>query len=111
MNNELNEVLKKIVEEYKGSIAKGSRNYLEVDIGKKAAGCGYEKLAGKFDGVNAIVPLSRPMAGMKVRIDGRTFVNYAQVESGIAVPGYVAEAAGLPREAFIPNDSMILNFV
>jgi hypothetical protein len=31
---------------------------------------------------------------MKVRIDGRTFVNYAQYDSGIVVPGYVAEKKG-----------------
>ena len=47
---------------------------------------------------------------MKVRIDGRTYVNYAQLESGVAVPGYVAKEAGLPYKNFEPNDSMIRNF-
>jgi hypothetical protein len=47
---------------------------------------------------------------MKVRIDGRTFVNYAQFESGVVVPGFVAKAAGLKYKTFIPLDSMILNF-
>jgi hypothetical protein len=48
--------------------------------------------------------------GMKVRIDGRTFVNYAQFESGVVVPDHVAREAGLPYRAFVPNESMILNF-
>ena len=32
---------------------------------------------------------------MKVRIDGRTFVDYASFDSGLAAPGYVAREAGL----------------
>ena len=48
---------------------------------------------------------------MKVRIDGRTFVNYARYDAGIGVPGYVAKEAGIQHETFIPNDHMILNFV
>ena len=47
---------------------------------------------------------------MKVRVDGRTFVNYAQFESGVVVPEYVAQKAGLPFQPYTANDSMILNF-
>jgi hypothetical protein len=47
---------------------------------------------------------------MKVRIDGRTFVDYVRFDSGVAVPGYVARAANLPFSTYIPEDSMILNF-
>ena len=47
---------------------------------------------------------------MKVRVDGRTFVNYAQFESGIAVPNYVAGQVDLPHIAYIAKDSMICNF-
>jgi len=47
---------------------------------------------------------------MKVRIDGRTFVNYAQYDSGIAVPGYLAKTGRRPFQTFVPNDSMICNF-
>jgi len=47
---------------------------------------------------------------MKVRIDGRTFVNYAEYPSGIAVPGYLARETGRSYKTFIPNDSMICNF-
>jgi hypothetical protein len=45
-----------------------------------------------------------------VRIDGRTFVNYAEYDSGIAVPGYIAKALGGSYRTFVPNDSMICNF-
>jgi len=47
---------------------------------------------------------------MKVRIDGRTFVNYAQFDSGIAVPHYVARQVDLPHRAYVAKDSMICNF-
>jgi len=47
---------------------------------------------------------------MKVLIDGRTFVNYAQYDSGVVVPGYVAERAGLPSRPYVADESMILDF-
>ena len=50
------------------------------------------------------------MEGMKVRIDGRTFVNYVQSETGVAMPGYIAKYSGLPHKAYEAWDSMILNF-
>ena len=56
------------------------------------------------------MPLKQPAEGMRVRIDGRTFMNYAQFEFGVVVPEYVAEDTGLPYKPFVPNDSMILNF-
>jgi hypothetical protein len=110
MNPELDNVLKQIGADYKDDILENSRFYREVSIGRKAEQLGYSGLKGRYDDVYAIVPLKRPAAGMTVRIDGRTFVNYAQFESGVVVPGYVAKASGLPYRAFVPNDSMILNF-
>ncbi len=109
MKRHLNEVLENIAEEYGGNILDGSRHYLEVDIGKRAEVLGYPTLAKKYCQVNAIVPLKHPSKGMKVRIDGRTFVNYAQYDSGIVVPGYIAYEAVQPYKPYIPNDSMILN--
>jgi hypothetical protein len=47
---------------------------------------------------------------MKVRIDGRTFINYAQFESGVVAPHYVASQVDLPHRAYIAKDSMICNF-
>jgi hypothetical protein len=110
MNDHLKETLTKIGEDFQTDIAEGSRFYLEVDIGEEAAGLGFSDIQEKFGKTYAIIPIKRPRPGMKVRIDGRTFVNYAQFDSGIVAPGYVAKEANLPYRTFIPNDSMIRNF-
>jgi hypothetical protein len=112
MNPKLSEVLKNISDEYREKIstAPGTRNYLEVDIGERAGKLGFPDLQNQYRRVNAVVPLKDDGPGMRVRIDGRTFVNYALYDFGVAVPGYVAKEAGLPYKTFVPNDSMILNF-
>jgi hypothetical protein len=110
MNLKLAKILKEIGEKFCSQLSANARNYMEIDLGKQAEMMGYSDLKEKFQNVNVIVPLKNPVKGMKVRIDGRTFVNYAQFESGIAVPGYVASDTGLHYKPFIPNDSMILNF-
>jgi hypothetical protein len=110
MRNDLGEVLNLIGEEYQDQVSSDSRYYIEVDIGAKAENQGYAKLTRRFHKINAIVRLKHPLPGMRVRIDGRTFVDYAQFDSGVAVPGYVARESGLPFRLFVPNDSMILNF-
>jgi len=110
MSKELNDVLTKIGEHYKDAISKDSRFYIEVNLGKQAEELGYCDIRSRYGDVDAIVPLKRPVNGMKVRVDGRTFVNYAQFESGVVVPVYVAREAGLSYQTFMPNDSMIRNF-
>ena len=105
----LDDVLERIGETYCDLIQNGSRFYLEVNIGNQAAALGYGDIAEKYRDAFAVVPLKQAVPGMKVRIDGRTFVNYAQFSSGIAVPGYVVKDVGLAHTTFIPNDSMILN--
>ncbi len=67
-------------------------------------------IQSRFQNVSAIILLKAPAKGMKVLIDGRTFVDYAQFGSGIAVPGYVAREAGMPFKTYTAHDSMILNF-
>jgi len=109
MNSKLDQVLKKISEYYSDSIQIGSRFYLEVNIGSEAEKLGHADVQERFRDTWAVVPLKGAVPGMKVRIDGRTFVNYAQLESGVAIPGYVARECSLPWTAFMPNDSMILN--
>jgi hypothetical protein len=37
-------------------------------------------------------------------------VDYAEYDSGIAVPGYLSREAGRSYRTFVPNDSMICNF-
>ena len=110
MDDRLTAVIQSLNDEFQESISPGSRYYLEIDIGKRADKLGFPEIGNKYRAVQAIIPLKRPVSGMKVRIDGRTFVNYAQYDSGVVVPGYIARKAGLPFKAFTPNDSMILNF-
>ena len=110
MDNQLKDLMKSMELEYGGKIRRGARNYLEVNLAEKARKLGYGDLSEKFGAACAIVPLKDSQPGMKVRIDGRTFVNYAEYDSGIAVPGYLAKATGLNYRTFVPNDSMICNF-
>ena len=110
MDNKLNEVLDSIDREFGDLVRKGARHYVEVSVGKQAEKLGYHDLREKYKDTYAVVPLREPRNGMKVRIDGRTFVNYAEFESGIAVPGYLTREAQRSFTVFVPNDSMICNF-
>lgn len=110
MRKNLNTVLKKIGEKYEKSISSDSRFYIEINIGQMAEELGYVDIRKEYRDIYAMVPLRQPVDGMKVRVDGRTFVNYDQFESGVVVPNYVARETGLPYKTFIPNDSMIRNF-
>jgi hypothetical protein len=110
MDKKLAEVVNRIGDDFKDNISKGSRFYLEVNIGELAAKYGYSDLGKKYQARYAIVPLKHPVSGMKVRIDGRTFVNYAQFESGVVVPDFVARDSGLSYKTFIPHDSMVCNY-
>lgn len=110
MNRQLSQVLDLIAANYHGLIQQGSRHYVEVSIGQQAEKLGYADLKRQYGTTYAIVPLKSPQRGMKVRIDGRTFVDYAEYASGISVPGYLARAAGGSYRTFVPNESMICNF-
>jgi hypothetical protein len=110
MTEKLGEVLTKIGEDYRENIRNDSRHYLEISIAQKAAELGFSEAQEQYKNAFAIVPLKDPVGGMKVRIDGRTFVNYAQFESGIVVPNYVAIKVDLPHRDYIAKDSMICNF-
>jgi hypothetical protein len=110
MKTKLDKIIDTISSEYRDDLMACARNYIEVNLGKAAERMGHPDLKEKYGSVYAVVPLKSPRPGMKVRIDGRTFVNYALFESGVAVPGYVAQDASLPHTTYIPNDSMICNF-
>ena len=110
MTNNLKDVLTKIGEDYQEQICEDSRHYLEISLADKAAELGFSEIKERFRDVFAIVPLKQPVSGMKVRIDGRTFVKYAQFESGIVTPHYVASQVDLPHRAYTAKDSMICNF-
>ena len=110
MTHTIDDILLNIAEEFRDDIEIDARNYLEVDIGRKAEQLGHSEAGKKFRNIYAVVPLKKPSGGMKVRIDGRTFIDYAQFETGVVVPGYVAREAGLTYKTFLPLGSMILNF-
>ena len=110
MTDNLSEVIAKIGEEHQDNIQEDSRYYFEISIAQKASELGFSEVKDRFRNANAIVPLKHPIGGMKVRIDGRTFVNYAQFESGIAVPNYVAVQVDLPHRPYFAKESMICNF-
>ncbi len=110
MDNRLVEIIESLNIEFEDAIRPDSRFYVEVDIGRRAESLGFMEAKDKYRAVRAIIPLKHPVGGMKVRIDGRSFANYAQYNTGVVVPGYIAKEAGLPCKAFIPNDSMILNY-
>ena len=106
----LKQVIKQLSEDYKDILDGNSRHYLEVSIAEKAAEMGLKKAEERYKDAFAIVPLKHPLDGMKVRIDGRTFVNYAQFDSGIAVPPYIANQVDLSKKSYAVWDSMICNF-
>ena len=110
MSNELGLVLTKIGDKFKDEISKESGIFLEVDIGTQAEKLGYSNIAKKYRGVDAVVPLKQTVNGMKVMIDGRTFVNYAQLESGVVIPGYIANEAALPCKLYEAHESIVRVF-
>jgi hypothetical protein len=110
MDDRLDKTLGAISRYYGNQIAKTSRFYMEVDIGRHAGELGYTDLEQKYRAVQAVIPLKRARRGMKVRIDGRTFVNYGQLESGVVVPGHVIKNSSLSYRDYLPKGSMVLNF-
>lgn len=110
MGNDIDTVIRRIAAEHRDAILPSSNVYREVDIGEQAARLGLSELKGRYKDVFAIVPLKEASKGMKVLIDGRTFVNYAQYDSGVVVPGYVARESALPFRPYVPDESMVLDF-
>ncbi|MFO7861665.1 MAG: hypothetical protein R6U41_10620 [Desulfosalsimonas sp.] len=109
MNKDIDKVIESISQSHKDHIDQHGRHYVEVSIGTAAEKLGFADMAEKYKTTWAIVPLKGPVSGMKVRIDGRTFVNYAQFDSGVAVPGYVAPDTGLAHHPYEAQHSMVLN--
>ena len=110
MENIIDDLLTRIETQYEEKIKKGGRHYMEVSLSRKAMELGFDDLDECYRNASAIVPLKGPQSGMKVRIDGRAFVNYAEYESGIAVPGYLAKTTDRNFRTYVPQDSMICNF-
>lgn len=110
MDDRVSHILSRISELYGHKVEKGSRHYVEVSVGIQAKQMGYKDLSEKFRHTHAVIPLKNPEPGMKVRIDGRTFLDYAQYPPGIAVPGYLAREASQIFTPYTALDSMICNY-
>ncbi len=110
MNDNLDSVLMSIGETYGSEIQPDSRYYLEVDIGKYGEKLDFPVIGQQYKSVNAMIPVKKPAGAMRVRIDGRTFVNYVQFDNGVAVPGYVARESSQRHREYTPWGSMILGF-
>ena len=110
LDNRIDKLLKQLEETYGDKIQRGARHYMEVSLAEEARKMGFADIEEKYKTASAVIPLKAPQRGMKVRIDGRTFVNYAEYESGIAVPRYFAILSGRKYRVFVPKDSMICNY-
>jgi len=111
MQHSMKVLIEEIGHRYHDAIDPQSRFYVEVDLGKEAAKAGMEELQRQWQGVHAIVPVKSDRPGMKVLIDGRTFVHYVQFANGVVVPGYVAEAVPeLERRPYTAHEDMMLIF-
>ena len=110
MDERMTQVLIRIGERYAHKIRKDGRHYIQVSIAEQARKMGFDDLTERYRHAHAVVPLKAPEPGMKVRIDGRTFLGYAQLPPGIAVPGYVARETSLAVTPFEALDSMICNY-
>lgn len=109
MKSELDTIIERINEKYSDTMVKDSHLYLEENIGKLADELGFSDISRQYRNVDAIVHLKETLPGMKVMIDGRTFINYAQFDSGLALPEFVARNTTLHRRSYVPKDSMVLN--
>ncbi|MFH0729018.1 MAG: hypothetical protein V2B19_22100 [Pseudomonadota bacterium] len=110
MDNQLDQVLTRMKDKYQNHIQDNSGIYMDVDIGKEAEAIGLSDLKDKYRNVYAVIPMKEAFEGIKVLIDGRTFVNYVQFESGIAAPGFIVKDSRLPHKKYVAKDSMVYNF-
>ena len=110
MDHRVHELLDAIGKAFGPKVDTAGRNYLEISIADQARRMGYADLAEKYRHAYAVIRLKEPQPGMKVRIDGRTFVNYAEYPPGIAVPAQLAREAAVDAKPFVAMDSMICNF-
>jgi len=110
MTNRLAEILNLIAAEFEGEILPDSERYILIDIGKVAESFGQLELKDRYKDISAVVPLEIEW-GVSAMINGKDLCDYAQLNSGIAVPAYVAEEAGLPSKQYQPKDIMYLNLM
>ena len=110
MKKNLERVLTYIGEEFSSEITHSSRFYRMINIGEQAEKLGLSDVREKYAKSDAMLLLKKPVAGMKVRIDGRTFKDYTQFDNGVVVPGHIARKTGLSHKDYTAQDSMVLVF-
>lgn len=110
MQRHLQAVMLKLGELYADELTSESRYFRDVNIGQAAADLGFEDVESAFLATEAVILLKGTGDGMKVRIDGRTFVNYSQFDNGVVVPTHVAKRSGLHYRAYAARDSMVRVF-
>lgn len=110
MDKRLDTILTTIMKEYSDDLSDKSIYFVDVNIGQRAMGMGFEDLGSQYKNAEAVVFVKGPKDGMKVMIDGRTFVNYSTLGPGIAVPSYVARQTALKHEPFTAADSLVRIF-
>lgn len=110
MNKSLTKVLEHIRDSYRNKACKGARHYTNIRIGTIAEKLNLKNIDPDIADREVIISLKDPQPGMKVRIDGRTFIRYAEYADGFAVPEAVAMKAGIKYQPYTPQNSMILNY-
>ena len=110
MDNRLDTILSGIIDDYRNDLTDDSIYFVDVNIGQRAARMGYDDLGNEYKTTEAVVFVKNPKKGMKVMIDGRTFVNYASLGPGVAVPSHVAKRTALKHKPFIAADSLVRIF-
>ena len=110
MDNRLDSILTGIIDDFRDELTDDSIYFVDVNIGQRAARMGYDDLRNRYKTTEAVVFVRNPKKGMKVMIDGRTFVNYASLGPGVAVPSYVAERTAFKHKPFTAADSLVRIF-
>ena len=83
MNSDLKGLLMKIGHDYQNLIEKGSRHYIEVSLARAAGELGFKEAEKQYRHAYAIVPLKRPLKGMKVRLP--PVIDFNQLKVGCAM--------------------------
>ena len=110
MDKRLDMILTGIIDDYSDELSEDSIYFVDVNIGKRAAGLGYDDLGSQYRNTEAVVFVKGPKKGMKVMIDGRTFINYSSLGPGVAVPSHVAERTTLKHRPFTAAESLVRIF-
>ncbi|MDO8556512.1 MAG: hypothetical protein Q7R96_05070 [Nanoarchaeota archaeon] len=103
------DALTAIENEFRDEILPTGVAYCLIDLGKVLQQLGAHDDVASFTGINAIVPLKRVKGGMNFEVNGKELSDYAQLQSGIVVPTWVAQQTELPHKTYQPKDRMVLN--